>query len=291
MGTIPIEIVALSLRGLSPTTVTFNGGQNPQPWDVEVDLSPTGNTPLGSMTATKTHANGGTFDASFFIVPRFRFTQIDPPGLVRVFDFDTRGIAPFQLDISGASFVHKVNPALGVIVQPGAIFVPGVVEVIPGDQNSQVQLPFAGIDPLGGVLHTVCAPKGLAPGACCFDNGTCQDVADEATCIALGGTFQGHRTSCTPNPCPQPTGACCFVGGTCTVETLSDCNTLGGSYQGDGSNCSPNNCPAPSPADITGPASNAPRSNASTQPSGTPRGPEMSGPLRASQTSATPLPL
>ncbi len=159
--TIDIEIVALSLRSASPITVTFNGGQNPEPWDLEVELSGV-TPPLGTMTVTKTHLNGGTFDADFFVQPLFTFTQLVFPFNVLGIDTGLEGIRPNLLNIAGARWVHKVNPALGVIVQPGAIFVPGVDEVTPGDQNSQVQSPFEGIDP-GGVQHTVCAPKGQPP--------------------------------------------------------------------------------------------------------------------------------
>ena len=36
---IPIEIVCLSLTSSQPLTVTYNGGQNPEQWDVDVHLS------------------------------------------------------------------------------------------------------------------------------------------------------------------------------------------------------------------------------------------------------------
>ena len=39
-----------------------------------------------------------------------------------------------------------------------------------------------------------------APGACCFNDGTCQ-VTTQVGCQGLGGTFQGENTSCDPNPC------------------------------------------------------------------------------------------
>ena len=161
VGTVPIEIVALSLRSVSPIIVTENGGQNPELWDLEVDLSVVPPPPGGFMTATKTHANGGTFDALLLIQPRFTFTRVSDAFQV-VLDTGQVGFPHNELVMAGASFVHKVNPALGVIVQPGAIFVPGVVEVNPPDQNSQMQSPFAADDP-GAVRHTVCAPKGLAP--------------------------------------------------------------------------------------------------------------------------------
>lgn len=37
-------------------------------------------------------------------------------------------------------------------------------------------------------------------GACCMPNGTC-DLATMAACMAMGGTFQGVGTDCSPNPC------------------------------------------------------------------------------------------
>ena len=37
--TVPIEICALNLVSCAPVTVTFNGGQNPEEWDVRVELS------------------------------------------------------------------------------------------------------------------------------------------------------------------------------------------------------------------------------------------------------------
>ncbi len=200
MGTVPIEIVALSLRSASPITVTFNGGQNPEEWDVEVvDLSQV-TPPMGTMTATKTHANGCTFDAVLHVQARFTFTEVAGPG-VGVLDTGVEGIPHNQLVIGGASFVHAVNPALGVIVQPGALFVPGVVEVIPGDQKSQVQSPFVGDDP-GVARHTFCAPK-EPTGACCIVDGTC-NVETSGDCNILGGRYQGDGSNCSPNNCPAP---------------------------------------------------------------------------------------
>ena len=95
-----------------------------------------------------------------------------------------------------------------------------------------------------GVLSIGCA--GVATGACCFGDGTCQDTTG-ADCASSGGTYQGDGTDCSPNPCPQPpaTGGCCFGDGTCSVETSADCSSAGGIYEGDNTNCSPNPCPQP----------------------------------------------
>lgn len=72
-GTVPIEIVQLNLVSCNPITVTING--QPTLWDVKVNLSDT-TAPQGTMTVTKTHDNGGTFDSQFYVQPRFTFTQV-----------------------------------------------------------------------------------------------------------------------------------------------------------------------------------------------------------------------
>jgi hypothetical protein len=67
IDTVPIEIVALSLRSCEPITVTYGGGQNPELWNVEIHLNP--QTPsTGQTTITKLDENGGFFVDSFFDV-------------------------------------------------------------------------------------------------------------------------------------------------------------------------------------------------------------------------------
>lgn len=78
-------------------------------------------------------------------------------------------------------------------------------------------------------------------GACCFDDGMCS-VETESDCISFGGTYQGHGTGCTPNPCPQPTGACCIVNDLCVEVTLDQCDVLGGTYLGDDTPCTQDSC-------------------------------------------------
>jgi len=83
-------------------------------------------------------------------------------------------------------------------------------------------------------------------GACCVA-GLCS-VRTQAECTSLGGSFQGAGSSCTPNPCAQPSGACCSPGGTCSFVTRTSCAGGGGVYQGDLISCSPNPCPQPAGA-------------------------------------------
>jgi len=95
--TVMIEIVELSLRGIDPITVTYDGGGSPEQWDVQVDLSDAPSPP-GTLTATKTHCNGGTYVSTLPVRPRFTFTLVGNPGEVRVLDTGLEGIPPIVLD-------------------------------------------------------------------------------------------------------------------------------------------------------------------------------------------------
>lgn len=84
----------------------------------------------------------------------------------------------------------------------------------------------------------------LPTGACCFGDGHCEVLYEEA-CEGAGGTYQGDGIACEPNPCPQPPMACCFPDGHCEFITAEICTQLGGIPQGFGTNCDPNLCPQP----------------------------------------------
>jgi spore coat protein A len=79
-------------------------------------------------------------------------------------------------------------------------------------------------------------------GACCLLTGACVVTTSEL-CAARGGSFQGAGTTCSPNPCAQPTGACCLPSGICTVLTQPQCLAQSGVYQGDSVSCSGVSCP------------------------------------------------
>ncbi|MEZ4654212.1 MAG: hypothetical protein R3E12_11650 [Candidatus Eisenbacteria bacterium] len=110
------------------------------------------------------------------------------------------------------------------------------------------------LDPIAGFGHFGFGTAGDAPcpvvaeptGACCFSDGTCQELTANE-CATAGGAYQGDGSLCDPNPCPV-TGACCVSGGfllDCVLLTQDECNTAGGIYQGDGTSCDPNPCPQP----------------------------------------------
>ncbi len=70
--TVDVEIVALSLVSVDPITVSFDGGQRTEEWDVQVCLS---NLPqqMGTMTITLDEADCGTFDSFISVTPKFTF--------------------------------------------------------------------------------------------------------------------------------------------------------------------------------------------------------------------------
>ncbi|MHC4498102.1 MAG: hypothetical protein ACYS21_03200, partial [Planctomycetota bacterium] len=97
---IPIELLELNLQSAEPITVTYNGGLDPEEWDVTVDLS-VWPAPWGTLNATKTHCNGGTYTSELSVQPRFTFTKSADPCEVRVFDTGFEGVPPIDLNSVG----------------------------------------------------------------------------------------------------------------------------------------------------------------------------------------------
>ena len=128
---VSLEVVSLSLVDDSdPVVVTFNGGQNPELWDVAVDLS-TVTPSAGSLTATKTHCNGGTYTSVLNVLPRFTFTKVGDPGSVRVLDTGQAGLPPVSLiQNQSAPWVHDIDPNLGLTFDPCSDFHPGVEDAL-----------------------------------------------------------------------------------------------------------------------------------------------------------------
>ncbi len=132
-ATVDIEIVALSLVSINPVTITFNGGLTPQDWVMNVDLSPSGllpGTPQSTLTATKTHCNGGTYDSTLYVQPRFTFTRTAETD--RVLDTFVENIPATPLVQNAASpWVSDVDPALAANFDHCTDFHAGLEEVAP----------------------------------------------------------------------------------------------------------------------------------------------------------------
>lgn len=116
--TVPIEIVALNLVSVQPITVSYNGGQNPEQWNVMVCLSATAQV-QGTMTIRRDCLDGGTFDSSLPVRPKFVFTRASPPA-TRTLDPGAAGQINFTA--TGGRWVYNPNPSLQVVrVQAGAV--------------------------------------------------------------------------------------------------------------------------------------------------------------------------
>jgi hypothetical protein len=84
---------------------------------------------------------------------------------------------------------------------------------------------------------TTCSPNPCT-GACCIPSLGCALSPDGTQCTGVGGVFQGAATSCSPSPCPPPTGACC-AGAACSITDQSACT---GAFRGPGTACGPGVC-------------------------------------------------
>ena len=85
---------------------------------------------------------------------------------------------------------------------------------------------------------------GSSTEACCFNDGSCHDLAAVA-CVDLGGQPQGLGSSCdTTNCSPSEAGACCLPDGTCQELTEDACLALGGISLGADIRCDQIYCPA-----------------------------------------------
>jgi hypothetical protein len=115
--TIPIEIVALSLVSSSPIVVTYSGGGSPELWNVDVCLSDSPQAE-GSMTLRHECPEGGTFDSTLPVLPKFIFTRQSDLA-VRTLDLGpSLGFA--TLETTGAPWVHVADPGFGILaVGPG----------------------------------------------------------------------------------------------------------------------------------------------------------------------------
>jgi hypothetical protein len=154
-ATIPIEIIELSLVSTAPITVSFDGGLNSESWDVEVDLSSSPISPAqtGTMSVTKTHANGGVFRTEINVQPRFTFTR-QSDGQTEVWDTGLQGITPTKYN--DASPYPWVEPPIGNGFKPSGNYPLGLnsggctLALIPNNSIKWSQPP----DPSVSGLHS-----------------------------------------------------------------------------------------------------------------------------------------
>jgi hypothetical protein len=127
--TVEIELVQLSLVSCSPITVNHSGGSTTQ-WNVKAELSACP-PPAGTLTARKTHCNGGTFTSVLNVQPTLTFTRVDDPGDVKVLDTGCVD-PPFPFDTlvppDPIAWVHDISPKLWVVDNYASAFHAGLPE-------------------------------------------------------------------------------------------------------------------------------------------------------------------
>ncbi|HEX4953569.1 MAG TPA: thrombospondin type 3 repeat-containing protein [Thermoanaerobaculia bacterium] len=117
--TVPIEIVALNLMSVNPITVTYNGGQNPEPWNLRVCLSSQATQAPGVMTISRTCPEGGRYDATLPVRPKLVFTRTSPPATLTL---DQGMAGQIQLATTADRWAYNPSGLLGIFrIQPGAI--------------------------------------------------------------------------------------------------------------------------------------------------------------------------
>ncbi|MDO8629053.1 MAG: hypothetical protein Q7R41_01045, partial [Phycisphaerales bacterium] len=241
---IPVELVALDLVSVAPITVGATQ------WDVAVGLSVNPQS-LGTLNATKQHANGGTFDAQIHVLPRMTFTEVGNPGNVKTIDYGLEPIPELIVNFTGAHWVINLWPGLAIAAPNDGDFVPGVQEQNPGTPSSQVVVQATGTSNGTGVSHPV-RPVPLCPlllGAadpCApFQARDCQELGQGEVCVptiiqqfpgtppqvvACGcrGTNECRVDFGTPVPncvnvCPDPTVEICTKSVNAAFEYSCDC--------------------------------------------------------------------
>lgn len=223
---IPIEIVALNLHSVQPIIVTFNGGMNPQPWNVRVDLSTFVTPPMGNLTVQKTHCNGGVYTSTLLVQPRFTFSNPDVPSNEPILDTGQAGIPPVVLQQDQpAPWVSDIDPNLGYQGDMCTDFHPGVQEP---DASTDCDCQGNGLRDQceidGGLPDTNAngTPDECESAACCLGDGGCV-VATGLTCPGFPGTIRAPGTLCDEVNCDvQP----CDDDGDCDDDnacTYDDC--------------------------------------------------------------------
>lgn len=156
--TFGLELIALELRSIDPITVTYWGGASSEFWDVFSSAVPGSSPALESetdkITVTKTHINGGAYEATFSVQPIYTFVRV-LDGETRVLDTALEGLPPLVFSGIDGHWVHTVDPTLHLVAPSDGEFVPGVQEVIPGNPSSQQLRLLHAVEISGAGLHTL----------------------------------------------------------------------------------------------------------------------------------------
>jgi hypothetical protein len=253
-----IRPLALSLESIEPIQVFYDSGS----WDfwrVHVDLSatyddadPSNDPPWGTLWATKSHCNGGTYTSLLPVQARFTFTKVSQPQVTRVLDTGLAGIPPVMLDARNMPlpWVATLGATLATTNPVCSAFHAGVIEAEPRtncDCNANGILDGCETDCNGNGRPDSC-DVAINPGLDCNVNGVpdvCDlaagtspdvddnDVPDECQCQSpadcpvspfCAGAMQCVNLVCRSAGSPCPNGTFCNEAAATCDECLSDAN-------------------------------------------------------------------
>ncbi len=228
-STVAIDVVALNLVSTDPITVMVSSV--PEQWEVAVDLSEVA-PPSGTLTAVKSHCDGGTFTSVLPVLPKFTFTKVGAPGEVRVLDTGLESLDPITLiqDVP-APWVTTVEPELGAAADLCSDFHGGIEEPNPQpdcDCDGNLVHDACQPDCSGDGVPDVCEPDDDGdgvPNPCdqCpgFDNTQCDDGNDCTIDDCVSGDVCVYENVSDGTACQGGTGTC--VEGQCIfpIPTVS----------------------------------------------------------------------
>ena len=213
--TVPIEIVALSLVSVAPITITYNGGQSPELWNVIINLSSMFPQQEGTAVIQHDHKDGGTFTSTLYVVPRLSFVRVSD-HLQRV--IDPAPMVTFSTTTRHPSYwLHQAPAPFSVVTSPGGITVdhdgiPATPEVPVGASSNFV----AGMR----VVGATCVSAGNGPG---------KTLTEEEALLAKHGVLPPQRS--TP---PESEGAACLSDCSALLTTPTIASAFGARYRGNG---------------------------------------------------------
>ena len=143
-GSTALTMTGLSLKSMSPITVTFSNGTPSQQWNVAVSLS-SYKASTGSMKI-----NASTFDSTLKVWPKFTFTRVGG------------GSGPLVLD-TGAPGGPGLTAASATAVHDGVAFEPAPAPTVAPAPCLATVDDFEGRTKVGGSFNTAAAASSCAP--------------------------------------------------------------------------------------------------------------------------------
>ena len=213
-NTVEVQITNLNLRSTDPITVICDG--EPTQWWVQATLSDTP-SPKGTLTARKTHDNGGTAETLLPVLMKLTFTNVEQPTVTRILDFGTAGWEAVAFEAEMA-WVHSLDPSgpdsdagflLGVAGGQQAAKLIAQGKAGPRLQGGGTLIACTEhANPGGSHKHNTCTADtdndGVPDGT---DN--CRFVANANQQDADGDTFGDACDACPNDPtCPVSGGEC-----------------------------------------------------------------------------------